>query len=233
MCARQPTTPPRSYVRCRPLLSGCCRFADPLRLGVHRRWMEHELAQRAVSAAELHAETAELPGTVEVTFLFLDLKDFTAYSELSGDQAAIGAIDCFFDVVTHEQGQGGRLIKSLGDGAMLVYDDPAEAVAVAARVIAGMRGTGLPAVHASVHRWIAIARSGDYFGGSVNLAARLLAFAARDELLATAGVVTACEDKFHWETAGERRLRGVCCPARGLPAHLASGSPPMHAISRR
>lgn len=187
-------------------------LADPLLLGVHRRWIEHELAQRAVSVAERSAGTAGLPGGVEVTFLFCDLKDFTAYAESHGDTAAISAIDRFFEVVEHERGPGGRLVKSLGDGAMLVYDDPADAVAAARRVIAAMRSPGLPGVHASVHRGVAIERSGDYFGGSVNLAARLLALARRDELLATADVVEPCRGTFEWKSAGERMLRGVATP---------------------
>jgi len=187
-------------------------LADPLILGVHRRWLEHELAQRAVRAAELRAGEAALPGAVEVTFLFCDLKDFTAYAERSGDGAAIGAIDRFFEVIARELRDAGRLVKSLGDGAMFVFDDPAEAVATGARVIAAMRRNGLPGVHASVHRGIAIARSGDYFGGSVNVAARLLAFADRDELLATEEVVSTCRRTFDWEPAGERVLRGVAAP---------------------
>jgi adenylate cyclase len=181
-------------------------------LGVHRRWIEHELAQRAVSAAELHAGVVGLPGAVEVTFLFCDLKDFTAYAEAGGDASAVRAIDRFFAVVTRERGESGRFVKSLGDGAMLVYRDPVEAVAAGARVIAAMRATGLPGVHASVHRGIAIPRSGDYFGGSVNLAARLLAFARRDELLATAEVAKACGGAFAWKPAGERLVRGVAAP---------------------
>lgn len=189
-------------------------LADPLLLGVHRRWIEYELAQRAVRAAELQAGVGALPGTVEVTFLFIDLKDFTAYAEARGDAAAIRAVDRFFDVVARERGTGGRLVKSLGDGAMLVYTDPAEAVAAGARVIAGMRAPGLPGVHASVHAGTAIARSGDYFGGSVNLAARLLQFSACDQVLATAGVVEACRDAFEWEPAGERVLRGVTAPVK-------------------
>jgi adenylate cyclase len=115
-------------------------------------------------------------------------------------------------VVAREQGVGGQFVKSLGDGAMLVYRDPADAVADGARVIAAMRGTGLPGVHASVHRGTAIARSGDYFGGAVNLTARLLALAQRNELLATAEVVEACHDGFAWSPAGERALRGVATP---------------------
>jgi hypothetical protein len=44
-------------------------LADPILAGVHRRWLEHELAQEAVTSAEL---TGELPGAVDVTFLFCD-----------------------------------------------------------------------------------------------------------------------------------------------------------------
>jgi adenylate cyclase len=183
-----------------------------LLLGVHRRWIEHELAQRAVGAAELHAGDVGLPGAVEVTFLFCDLKDFTAYAQTSGDAAAIRAIDRFFEVVARERGEGGQFVKSLGDGAMLVYADPAEAVAAGARVISAMRGSELPGVHASAHRGTAMARAGDYFGSSVNVAARLLAFAGCDELLATAEVVEACRGAFDWEPSGDRTLRGVAAP---------------------
>jgi len=187
-------------------------LADPLLVGVHRRWIEHELGQRAVSAAEQRTGAGGLPGAAEVTFLFCDLKDFTAFAQANGDAAAITAIERFFDVVERERGDGGELVKSLGDGAMLVYEDPAEAVAAGLRVIAAMRATELPGVHASVHRGVAIARSGDYFGGSVNLAARLLAVAGRDELIATDAVATACRDEFAWQPAGARAVRGVPGP---------------------
>src|SRR5947209_8076911 len=45
-------------------------LADPLLLGVHRRWIEYELGQRAVSAAERRAGRHGVPGAVDVTFLF-------------------------------------------------------------------------------------------------------------------------------------------------------------------
>ena len=187
-------------------------LTDPLLLGVHRRWIEHELAQRSVSAAELHTSADALPGAVDVSILFCDLKDFTAYAEAHGDGAALGAVDRFFDVVARERGESGQFVKSLGDGAMLVYDDPSDAVAAGARVIAAMRLPDLPGVHASVHSGTVIARSGDYFGGAVNLAARLLALAERDELLVSAAVAAACRDGFDWTPAGERKLRGVATP---------------------
>lgn len=204
-------------------------LADPLLLGVHRRWVEHRIAQRAVSAAESELGSVGLPGAVDVTFLFCDLKDFTAYAEASGDAAAIIAIDHFFDVVARERGPTGRFVKSLGDGAMLVYPDPVQAVADGARMIEAMRATGVPGMHASVHRGTAIARSGDYFGGAVNLAARLLALARRDELLATPAVVETCRDEFAWEPAGEHVLRGVAAPLKAFrltSRHVPSATEP-------
>lgn len=187
-------------------------LTDPMILGVHRRWVEYELAQAAVTAAETGSEDP-LPGAVDVALLFCDLKDFTAYADTEGDEAAVAAIDRFTDTVARERGESFRFMKSLGDGVMLSYGEAPEAVAAGARVIAGMRAEGMPRVHASVHKGVAITREGDYFGGAVNLAARLLIVAGADELLATRPAVEATGDDFSWEPAGSARIRGVAIPA--------------------
>jgi class 3 adenylate cyclase len=181
--------------------------AEQMLLGVHERWLEHELAQAAVTGMEQVAD-AHLPGAVDVTFLFCDLKDFTLYANTEGDAAAVAAIDRFNDVVTAERGSRMRFMKLLGDGVMLVYPDAAEAVAAGARIIAAMRAGGPPGVHASAHRGFAIPREGDWFGGAVNLTARLLDSAGLDELVATRAVVETAGPEFAWELAGRRRVRG-------------------------
>lgn len=186
-------------------------LADPLIVGVHRRWIEHELRQAAVSEAERGAHGHPLPGAAEVAFLFCDLKDFTAYADREGDAAAVEAIDRFIETVTRLRGEGCHLMKLLGDGSMLSYGDARKAVAAGARIIDAMR-SATPSVHASVHKGVAIAREGDYFGGTVNLAARLLADADKDELLATRPVVEVAGEIFEWEPAGTRRIRGVRDP---------------------
>jgi adenylate cyclase len=186
-------------------------LTDPLLTGVHRRWLEHELGQLAISDAETRGGAGELPGAVEVAFMFCDVKDFTAYAETHGDEAAIATIEQFFDAVERERGERGRVVKSLGDGAMLVFDDPREAVAAGARLIAALSSAPHPGVHVSVHHGVAIARDGDYFGSAVNLAARLLAFGGRGELIATEPVVTPC-DEFGWESLGAVAIRGVSGP---------------------
>lgn len=187
-------------------------LADPVLVGVHRRWIEHELAQAAVSEAEASSGAYALPGAASVTFLFCDLKDFTAYADVEGDGPAIAAVECFAETVARERGEDSRLMKSLGDGVMLVYGDAAPAVAAGARIIADVRAATPLRAHASVHQGVAIARAGDYFGGTVNLAARLLGTADSDELVATRPVVERTVGSCRWEPIGAHAIRGVAQP---------------------
>ena len=94
---------------------------------------------------------------------------------------------------------------------MLVYPGPGPAVAAGVRIIDGMRAPDRPGVHASVHHGHAIPREGDYFGSVINLTARLLGVAGRDELVATRPVVERCPD-VTWQPGGTHRLRGVEAP---------------------
>ena len=200
-------------------------LADPLLLGVHRRWVEHELAQAAASEAEGQA----LPGTLDVTFLFCDLKDFTAFAHSEGDAAAVAAIDRFAEVVVRERGDRFRFMKSLGDGFMLAYTDVPAATAAGARIIEAMHAPAFPAVHASLHRGVVIAREGDFFGTTVNIAARLLDVAGRDELVATRPIVECAGEAFKWEAVGTRRVRGMSEPLevfRLQPQRGTGGSSP-------
>jgi class 3 adenylate cyclase len=183
-------------------------IADTLLVGVHRRWVEREAAQIAVRNAELGRGGDALVGSVEVSFLFCDLKDFTAFADRQGDDAAVRIIDRFTAVVTREQGPDARLTKLLGDGFMCAYPSPELAVEAGARIIDGMSAPGQPGVHASVHHGRAIPREGDYFGAAVNLTARLLGAADRDELVATRPVVELATD-FEWTPAGTVRVRGI------------------------
>src|SRR5438067_125816 len=69
--------------------------SDVLLSGVHRRWVERETAQIAVRAAESGPGSELLSAVDEVTILFCDLKDFTAFADRQGDGAAVNIIDRF------------------------------------------------------------------------------------------------------------------------------------------
>lgn len=182
--------------------------SDTMLAAVHRRWLEREAAHAAFRATPVTSETQAAVGAVEVSLLFCDLKDFTAFAHRQGDDAAVQIIDRFAAVVSREQGPEARLMKLLGDGFMCAYPTPQHAVEAGARIIEAMRDPGNPGVHASVHHGLAIPREGDYFGSVVNLTARLLDEASRDELVGTRIVVDQCEG-LRWEPAGTVRVRGV------------------------
>jgi adenylate cyclase len=179
-------------------------LADPLLLGVHRRKLERELTQAAVWEAELEAEGL-VPGTVEVSLLFCDLRHFTSYANRQGDRAAIEVLDHLAEAVEQNIGENGRLVKALGDGYMLAYPTPAPAVAAALAISAAMRPFGGPPLHAGLHHGLAVFREGDYYGRAVNLASRLLNSADGDELLATENVALASE-QYGWQRRGRTQL---------------------------
>jgi adenylate cyclase len=181
-------------------------LADPILAGIHRRWVEHELAQASVSVAEAEDRAAHL-GAAHVVLLFVDIKGFTAYVDTTGDRAGIAAIEQFDRVVVEEKGSG-RIVKALGDGFMLAYEDATDAVAAAHAMMRRMPRELGPALHASVHEGLALYRGGDYFGRAVNLAARLLGLSGTDELIATRAVADGTTERFAWEPRGTTQIRG-------------------------
>lgn len=201
-------TPAEALATIQRALTELLPLADPLIIGIHRRWVDHELTQYAVREAEEYAPGA-IPGAADVCLLFCDLKDFTTFAERHGDAAATAAASRFAHVTSDERGEHGRVVKGLGDGAMLVYPDAAEAVAAWRRFRAAMTDPGAPALHGGMHQGVAVRREGDYFGGAVNLAARLLALAGSGELLATRAAVERASDQDKWTALGSHKPRGL------------------------
>jgi class 3 adenylate cyclase len=201
-------TPAEALATIQRALAELLPLADPLIVGIHRRWVDHELAQYAVREAEEHAPGA-IPGATDVCLLFCDLKDFTTFAERHGDAAATTAASHFAHVTVDERGEHGRVVKELGDGAMLVFPDAAEAVSAWRRFRVAMTDLGAPALHGGMHQGVVVRREGDYFGGAVNLAARLLALAGSGELLATRAAVERASAADVWTAIGSRKLRGL------------------------
>jgi adenylate cyclase len=201
-------TPAEALATIQLALTELLPLADPLIIGIHRRWVDHELTQYAVSDAEEYAPGA-IPGAVDVCLLFCDLKNFSTFAERRGDAAAIAATRRLAHVMSAERGEHGRVVKGLGDGAMLVYPEAGEAVAAWRRFRAAIEDPGALALHGSIHQGVVVGREGDYFGGAVNIAARLLALAGSVELLATRAAVERANDADKWAALGMRKLRGL------------------------
>jgi len=160
--------------------------------------------------------------TKERAILFADLRGSTAlYLTLGNSEAAT--------VVTHSLtllGQivaraGGRVIKTLGDGLMAVFDDAERSVECAASMQDSLERVvpfkdGLPARTPAIKLKVAIAWGemveveGDCFGDAVNVAARLLDLAGDNETLTTAQLLRELPSDQHerFRSIDKLHLRG-------------------------
>jgi len=150
------------------------------------------------------------------TFLFADIAGYTALTEAHGDADAADLAAKFCRTMSEAaEARGGAVIKTIGDAVMVRHDEPSEAVALgltaAHEVIAGH---GSPAVRVGMHHGPAIEREGDWFGATVNLAARVAAMAGASEVLVTAAVRDHAGELsgVEFERRGEQRIRNVALP---------------------
>jgi class 3 adenylate cyclase len=123
----------------------------------------------------------------EHTFVFADLSGFTAVTEAHGDERAADLAGAFFADVRAILGEhGGNEVKTIGDEAMIRCEAARGAIGLALRLVqeVGARH-GLLSVRVGLHTGPATERDGDWFGATVNLAARVSGLAAGGEVLLT------------------------------------------------
>jgi adenylate cyclase len=118
------------------------------------------------------------------TFLFADLVGFTALAELEGDNRALAvALELQRRTARLLRGHEAEQVKSTGDGLMLRCTRPAAAVALGLRVIEVMDEAGLPPVRVGIHTGPALRSEDDWYGRTVNVAARLCTVAPPGQVL--------------------------------------------------
>lgn len=126
------------------------------------------------------------PGHVQ-TFLFADLAGFTALTEAHGDERAADLARDFSGAVRELLAEyDAHEVKSLGDGLMIRGRDPSGALRLGLRIVREVGAQhGFPLVRVGIHTGPATERNGDWFGSSVNIAARVSNIAAGGEVLVT------------------------------------------------
>jgi class 3 adenylate cyclase/YHS domain-containing protein len=133
---------------------------------------------------------------IEATFGFIDLAGFTALTEVQGDFDAADMATRFADLTRGALGERDRLVKTLGDAVLVTSPSPAAALDLVERILmAAAAEKSLPALRAGLHHGPAIERDEDVFGAAVNLAARVAAEAYAGEVLATAAVAAAANER--------------------------------------
>lgn len=153
--------------------------------------------------------------TCERTVAFVDLAGFTALTEVHGDQAAVDLLDTFTAAARDAVAAGGaELVKTIGDAVMLAAPTPEVGVrAVEAVFETAYSIDAFPEPRAGLHHGAVIRRDEDYFGATVNLAARVASRAASGQALGTAPIAEAA-DHVGLDTMplGPARLRNVLEP---------------------
>jgi class 3 adenylate cyclase len=153
------------------------------------------------------------------TIVFTDIVGSTALTQRLGDRAAMDVLDLHDRIVRAAISRsGGREVKHLGDGIMaafasaqlamrcaeMVHHELASAAAIAGEQVRVRIGaaTGEP-----------VERQGDFFGSTVQLAARLCAHAQPAQTLVSTEVVTMCAS-MRFDDVGEVMLKGFAQPTR-------------------
>jgi adenylate cyclase len=139
------------------------------------------------------------------TFLFADLCDYTAYTLRYGDQRSAELAVGFHELVRRLAAEEGcELVKVSGDATMVRAPATEHAVMLAERIHANAEEHGYPKIRIGIDTGPAVPLGGDWYGTTVNTAARVAEAAAPGELLMTdraraqlSGVETVARGRFH------------------------------------
>jgi adenylate cyclase len=127
------------------------------------------------------------------TFLFADLAGYTALTEAHGDEHAADQVDEFVSRVRELLERcDGEEVKLIGDELMARVADPRAAIEFAVELSDySMRRHERLAVRVGLHHGPAVRRGDDWFGSTVNVAARVAGLARPGEVLLTAETASA------------------------------------------
>ncbi len=169
--------------------------------------------------------TAPRPALPEA-MVFIDLAGFTRLTQQRGDASALWSATRLAELAGERARQhAGRLVKVLGDGVMLHFDEPTAAVLASLEIVDLVRGDRLPDAHVGIAAGPLTARDGDYYGHTVNLAARLSARAEGGRVLVNDVVVETIGQtkRIDFRPAGDLDLKGIEAPVAAWWADRRGG----------
>jgi adenylate cyclase len=149
------------------------------------------------------------------SIVFVDVTGYTRLSEEAGDEVAAQQALLLAEHAHELAGlRNGRLVKSLGDGAMVHLPDPTSAVGFAIDAVTNAEERGLWALHAGANTGPMLRREGDYYGTTVNVAARVADQAGSGQVIVTRPVVDswAGGDSVRFVPVGSVALKNVADP---------------------
>jgi adenylate cyclase len=194
-------------------------------LAIYHAHQEHTWTEVLIEVVESALDRAGLRAKMRITpaISFVDLSGFTDLTEQRGDEVAADLASRMGPLVTRTaERHRGKVVKYLGDGVMVYFADAGDAVSATLEMTEAVAEAGLPPAHAGIHTGPVVFQGGDYFGRTVNLAARIGERAGPGQVLVSDDVATSVDhERFALEPIGEVELKGVAQPVR------------LHAVERR
>jgi len=197
-------------------------LTEQVLLAIYHGQQEHawtkgtvETVERALEGAGLHSRLDHPPA-----MCFLDITGYTRLTEERGDEAAADLAARLATLVRRSsQEHGGTPVKWLGDGVMFYFREPGDAVLAAVEMVEVVESHDLPPAHVGIHAGPVVFQEGDYFGRTVNIAARIAEYARPGEVLVSQEVVDAADAApMSFVEIGPVELKGV---PRTLRLHTA------------
>ena len=175
----------------------------------------------------------------EHSFLFADMAGFTALTEAMGDVDAVEVAEGFFNdarglLADHHAEE----VKTIGDALMIRGDDAAATIRLGLCLVYDVGASHrFPNVRVGIHTGAAIRRGDDWFGATVNLAARVSGAAAGDQVLLTEATRSAADglEGVDLIEHGRVELRNISAPVmlyRALRSGEARESLPIDPVCR-
>jgi class 3 adenylate cyclase len=197
-------------------------------LALYRRHQERVWTEDILQHVETALEEMGVYQRVErpSAMAFLDVAGYTRLTEEQGDRAAAElAITLGRLVQGDAQEHRGRPVKWLGDGVMVFFPDPADAVEGTLAMVRRIPDAGLPMVHAGIASGPIVVQDGDYFGSTVNLASRLAGRAGGGQTFVTDEIAsTVSRPGVAFREVGPAELKGIARPVRVHEAVPAGGT---------
>jgi adenylate cyclase len=184
-------------------------LVGPLLAYALQRHLLEQIRSDVIGAADLAA--GELSTSTEITVAFADLVDFTKLGERVPVEE-LGQVASRLEELASEVARSPvRLVKLIGDAAMLVSPDPEALGEAALGLVEAAEGEGedFPLLRAGIAYGAAVGQGGDFYGTPVNLASRVTQVARPGSVLAAENAIEAMGDRFHYSYAGERSLKGI------------------------
>ena len=179
-----------------------------------------------------------------LTFLFTDLESSTQLWE-EHRQAMHGALERHDAILRKAvESSNGRVVNTTGDGLMAVFASPADGVNACVQAQLELASetwgeTGPLRVRMGLHAGEAAAREGDYFGPTLNRAARIMSAGHGGQVLLSAAAAALVVDELPngstLRNLGEHQLKGLGRAERVfqlLHPGLEASFPPLATISR-